>query len=397
VTPRNGLLVGVSVVWVPLAFLFDGVTVLLLPVRFAGSSNDATLVGLVSAVGLLAGIAVQPLAGRVGDLLRARLERRDFLALAAVPALGGLWLLAGATAVPLAIVGYIVCQAGTGVMQASQQALVPEHVRMDAHGRASGVRSLFDVGGAFLAFAVLGAVLATRGLATAAAVITSLLVVALVLARLLVPASTTAREPSRAPAARLTTRLPSPLLQLMAARFLFLLGTYAVGRFLVLLVAERLGVGTASAVADAGALLAVLTLATAAAAIPAGWATDRLGGHRLMAAGAVVSAVGILALAPPLGVVGLLVGGLAMSVGTAAFVVPNWAAITALTPADDAGRLLGWASIATGGAAACAGALGTVIDRAGFAPALVIAAAASAAAVIPVSLVAKGGQLRSAT
>src|SRR5215207_2753158 len=48
-----GLGFGLSVVWVHLAFLFDGVTVLLLPLRLEA---DAGTVGLVSLVGL--GIAV---------------------------------------------------------------------------------------------------------------------------------------------------------------------------------------------------------------------------------------------------------------------------------------------------------------------------------------------------
>jgi hypothetical protein len=72
-----------------------------------------------------------------------------------------------------------------------------------------------------------------------------------------------------------------------------------------------------------------------------------------------------------------------MSVGTAAFVVPNWAAMTALAPAPEAGRVLGLANIATGGAAAVAGLLGPIIDFAGFGVVLTIAAALTAAAVLP--------------
>jgi hypothetical protein len=49
------LLLGLSIGCVPLAFLFDGVTVLVLPVRFADAGSDATLIGLASFAGFAAG------------------------------------------------------------------------------------------------------------------------------------------------------------------------------------------------------------------------------------------------------------------------------------------------------------------------------------------------------
>jgi MFS family permease len=103
-----------------------------------------------------------------------------------------------------------------------------------------------------------------------------------------------------------------------------------------------------------------------------------------MAAGAVIAALGIAAFILPAGLPGVIVGGLLMSVGTAAFVAANWAATTALVPPDDAGRLMGIANLGTGLAAAGAGLLGPFIDAVGFGPALLLAAAASSAAAIPV-------------
>ena len=67
---------------------------------------------------------------------------------------------------------------------------------------------------------------------------------------------------------------PTHYVSLATAAF-FGLGTYAVGRFLVLLVADRLGIDPARAVDEAGGLLALLSLATAIAAIPIGRLADR--------------------------------------------------------------------------------------------------------------------------
>src|SRR5690606_37202120 len=83
---------------------------------------------------------------------------------------------------------------------------------------------------------------------------------------------------------------------LVGARFLFLLGTYAVGRFLLFFVAARLGLDPGRAAEQAGLLLAGLTLVSVLAAIPAGWAADRYGRLPLMAAGSLLSAEGVLLL-----------------------------------------------------------------------------------------------------
>jgi MFS family permease len=372
---RARLLLGISILWIPLAFLFDGVTVLLLPVRLGGSATD---LGLVSFVGLAVAAGLQPVAGLLSDRFRDRVDRRLFIAVAAAPALGGLWVLAGATGIVAAIVGYVAIQAAAAAVQAGQQTLIPEHVRDDARGRASGLKAAFDVGGAFVAFLVLGAVLATGDLVAAAAVTSAALVVGVVVMVALVPAGGAGPSP-----ARRSLGLPPGLVPLIVARFLFLFATYAVGRFLLLLVSERLAIPADRAADEAGGLLALFTLATALTALAAGWLADRRSRHELMSVGAVTAALGIVVLVPAAGLPGLLVGGLLMSLGTAAFVAANWAATTDLVDASDSGRLMGIANLGTALAAAVAGLVGPLIDHAGFAPALLVAAAASAAATLP--------------
>ena len=135
------LLLGVSVLWLPLAFLFDGVTVLLLPVRFASDAGAATAIGLLSFAGLLAAMLVQPLAGYASDRVRRSVGRRSFIAAAALPIVGGLWLFAGPLPLAVAALGYVIVQIGASAMQAAHQSLVPEHVETARHGRASALRS----------------------------------------------------------------------------------------------------------------------------------------------------------------------------------------------------------------------------------------------------------------
>lgn len=310
------------------------------------------------------------------------------MAMAAVPALVGLWLLAGATAsplaiLPLAILGYVILQAAGSAIQAAQQTLIPELVDPEVRGRAAGLKSAFDVGGAFLAFALIGALLSRGETISAAIAISVVLVIALALVTRLAPA--VERQPRHAEGARLLA-IPPGFARLIAARLLFLFGVYVVGRFMLLLVANRLEIPPSRAADETGGLLALFTLVTAGAAIPAGLLADRNGRRSMMVAGAAIAALGVLALAVPAGVPGVIGGGVMMAIGTAAFTAANWAATTDLVPPQEAGRLMGLANIGTGGAAALAGLLGPLIDLAGFTPALLVAGAVTLAAVLPLAL-----------
>jgi MFS family permease len=373
-------LIGISILWIPLAFLFDGVTVLVLPVRIGGGATD---LGMISSVGLAIGAGAQVLVGWLGDRLRDRIDRRRFAAIWTIPAIGGLWLLVGSTGVATAILAYVVIQVAAASIQASQQTLIPEHVDPGVRGRASGLKTAFDLAGATLAFLVLGSLLASGELTFAIATTGLVLVGATIVALVLVPS---VARPLRPPRRGVAFRVPPGLASLVVARFLFLVATFAVGRFMLLLVAERLAIPTTEAADEAGLLLTLLTLAAAAAAMPIGWLADRRSRRELMQLGALVASFGIVALVPAAGIPGLLFGGLLMSFGTAAFVTANWAATTALVPGPDAGRLMGIANLGTAMAAATAGLIGPLIDFAGFPPALMVAAVVSAAAALPLGL-----------
>jgi MFS family permease len=375
------LAIGISAVWIPLAFLFDGLTVLVLPVRVSDVGHDATLTGLISFVGLGAALGIQPIAGALSDRLRDRFGRRTFMTVAAVPTLGGLWLLTGATAIPLVALAYLIVQVSASAIQAAQQTLIPEQVPPAFRGRAAGLKTAADIGGAFVAFLILGWLVGSGELASVAGVITVALVGALFVAWLLVPR----RLPSVVPRRAAVDGLPPGFVRLIAARFLFLLGIYIIGRFLLLLVAERLGIEVAPAADETGGLLALFTLTTAIGALALGPLTDRYGRPRMMAGGAAVAAIGILGFLPAAGLLGVLLAGVLMSLGTAAFSAGNWAAITDIVPASDSGRLMGLANIGTGGAATCAGLAGPLIDAAGFEPAILLAAVATIAALLPLS------------
>jgi MFS family permease len=370
-------LVGASIGWLGLSMVADGVPNLLVPQQVLAEGGDATRVGLVTlvAIGLAAG--VQPVAGSASD----RVGRGPVVAAGVAAGVAGLLVLGAGQS----LFGAVLALGGASIAQAGYQASMPDHVPPARRGRASGAKGLFDVGGAFIGFTVLAALLGGGQVAGAVVVLGVGLAASLAAGLVLLHGEPRARPSGEA--SRTAATVAPRLARLAAARFLFLLGIYAVGRFLLPFIADRLGVGVDAAAAQAGFALAVLALLTACAGLPAGWLVDRLGRRRLMLGGAGLAAMGIGGLTLATSLVGIVAFGILMALGSAAFSAGSWAALADVSEGRRAGWLLGMANIGTAGAAAAAGLFGPLIDAAarvgsadlGYAIAFGLAAACSAA------------------
>jgi len=277
-------LVGISIFWLALSLLTDGMNTLLLPavlLTLAPADAQATTLGFLSFTGLLAGMLIQPLAGAWSDRLRARWGRRGMLALGVGLILLALAVFGAGFSLAFVIIGYLLAQISSSVAQAAQQGFIPDKVPPAQRGQASGWKGVMDLTGAMLGFVLLGALLGSNQVRLALAVTAAVLLVAFLLTLLLArepraPADqAVSRRPSLTGAYRLSLREHPAFASAVAARFLFLTATYAVGRFLLLFVAERLGLDPVSAAQQAAGLLAGLSLVTVLFAVPAGRAADR--------------------------------------------------------------------------------------------------------------------------
>ncbi len=364
------LLLGVSIFWLALSLLFDGFNTLVLPHFLLGTNSiwgKATALGLITFFGLLLGMLVQPIAGSFSDQVRPRRGRRGAIALGTALILAALVVTAVSRHLFVVIVGYMLLQAALSVAQAAQQGLIPDLVPINLRGTAAGLKGFMDVGGALLGFILLGELLEAGQPATAIAIMASVLVAACLLTLVLVrePVQRTAAPPRRVTLAdtfRVDPRAHRAFVRVVLARFLFLVGTYAVGRFFLFFVADLLGLDPGRATEQAGALLAALTLITILAAPLAGWGVDRFGHLPLMLAGAGLSALGVLLLTVAGTALHILLCGGLMAVGSAAFASANWALTADLVPPAEAARFFGIANIGTAGAAAAAGLFGPLID-----------------------------------
>ena len=250
---------GAGIGWLGISMIADGLPALLLPHQLLVSGGaDATTLGVVTLVAIGIAAAIQPAAGRLAD----RLGRAPLMAAGIALAAGGM----GVMLLPgLAPAGVVVALAGVSVAQAGYQPLLPDRIPARWRGRASGLKGAFDVLGASLGFVVLGGLLADGAPGPAVALLAVTLAVALAASRPLLGRAGQAPAHAAGPG-----QVDASFVRLVVARFLFLLGIYVVGRFLFLFIAERRGLGPDAAGGEAGAVLAILALLTAAAALPSG-------------------------------------------------------------------------------------------------------------------------------
>ena len=396
---RMRLLLGINIFWLALSALFDGLNSIVLPAHLLtilGDGRAATTLGLITFAGLLAAMLIQPLAGYFSDRTRHRWGRRGQLSIGVLVVIAGLALFAFARSLLLVFAAYLLIQLAASITQAAQQGFIPDLAPRRWRGAASGVKGLMDLGGAFLAFAALGALVQKGGTPLAVIALAAILLATFVLTLALVRESPAPPSQELTPAQRWSlirafhfdVQQHSAFAWLVVSRFLFLLGVYTVGRFLLLFVAVRLNLTPDRAAEEAGLLLALLSLVTLLAAVPAGWLADRVGRVPLMVAGGLLSAAGALPLIWAGSRLEIALFGSLMGLGSAAFASANWALTADLAPKAEAARFFGLANFGTGGAAAVAGLFGPLVDTAGFPPLFMVATASFLASIVVLRFVA---------
>jgi MFS family permease len=367
---RIRLILGISLLWLPLSMLFDGLNTLILPaylVDHTPEATRATLLGLITFSGLGVGMAIQPIAGTYSDRLYSRWGRRGMITLGVVPLLPLLLLLGFQSNFLGLLVVYWLIQVAVNIAQAAQQGFIPDLVPSTERGVASGIKNLLDIGGALLVFMLLAQLFSEGKADQILPLIAVIFLVALVLTLLLVR-EPIQKSPSPLPRVTLATAFRLDLAThrafawLIMARFLFLLGTYTVGRFLLFFATARLNLDANAAGVQTARILTILTLITVVCAPIAGWLADRMSRLQLMILGGAFSTLGVLLLMIATTADQILMFGALMAMGSAAFAAANWALSADLAPPGENARFLALANFGTAGAAAVAGLFGLLID-----------------------------------
>jgi len=368
----------INAYWFGLSIMWNSLHVIVLPavlLNFVPETHKNTYLGLMTFVGLIIAMIIQPISGSISDRWRSGWGRRrplitlgtilDFIFLAILGWAGGLIWLA---------IGYIGLQFTSNIAHGPAQGLIPDRVPPKQLGAASGIKNLLDMGGLVVASLVMGNLLdpdTPNALIPLGVVASVLLITALItiLGAREIPTSDPDLQNPRPPdhdelpSSDRIARFPirnSPYAWLIASRFLFLVGIYDIQVFSQYFIRDV--IPTDNPIKLTGDLLASITLALIACALAGGWVGDRIGHKKVQYVASGIGSLGCLLLLMARDANSLLVFGGFTGVGIGLFITANWALLNRLAPMAQAGVYLGLTNLATAGSGAFGRLMGPVID-----------------------------------
>jgi MFS family permease len=364
--------------WIGLSFMWNSLHVIILPavlLNFVPETYKNTYLGILTFIGLVIAMIVQPISGSLSDRWRSSWGRRrplillgtvfDFLFLAFLAWAGGLWWL---------VIGYLGLQLSSNIAHGPAQGLLPDRVPSEQLGVASGVKNLMDMLGLVISSFLIGRFVSpdVRHPISAVSLVAVILAVGAILTLLGIKEEPSCDEnrPSNRTGKlnwiRWLSQLRGEFDQnrsywwLIGSRFAFLLGIYGVQTFAQYYVRDVLT--PSNPVQLTGDLLGVIALGVMGFSLLSGWLGDRFGHKNVLMVSCGIGVIGFLSMIPVRTPGALLIFGSILGIGTGLFITANWALANKLAPSSQAGKYLGLTNLATGGSAAAGRLLGPLID-----------------------------------
>jgi MFS family permease len=357
--------------WVGLSFMWNAIHPILLPAVLLNYVPDAkknTYLGLLTFVGLIIAMIVQPMTGALSDGWESRFGRRrplavfgtlfDFLFLSILAWAGGLvWL----------FIGYVGLQFSSNIAHGPMQGLLPDRVPKTQLGVASSLKTFMDMLSLILASLIAGRMLdsATRNPTNLMLVVMGLLAISAGVTLFGVkeePAQDHERTDWKSLLGqfRINFRENASYWWLIGERALFILGVYGVQAFAQYYLQDVLRVPDPPK--QTGDLLAVLTISLVVLVLFGGWLTDKYGAKRILSISTFIASGGMFLMLFATDMRGLMIFGSILGAGIGLFLTSNWALANSLAPEAEAGKYLGLTNLATAGSGALARLEGPVLD-----------------------------------
>ncbi len=372
-TVSLGQMLALNAYWVGLSFMWNVLHPIVLPavmLNFVPDAAKNTYLGLLTFVGLVIAMVVQPISGALSDGWSSRFgRRRPLIVIGTALDFVFLTLLAWAGGLPWLFVGYIGLQLSSNIAHGPAQGLLPDVVPPAQIGAASGLKIFMDMLTMAAATLTAGFLLDPQSRNPAPVLG---LVMGLLLASLLVTVLGTAEAPSTDPAARrqawanlrrqfrVDFRQNTAYWWLIAQRFVCLLGIYGIQQFAQYYIQDVLR--PENPVRATGVLMAAIVAALLLCAVAGGRLADRFGDRRMTLVAVVIIAIGCPLLLLGRDLLSLGMYGGVVGAGMGLFLTANWAQANRLAPAAEAGKYLGLTNLATAGAGALARLEGPFID-----------------------------------
>ncbi|MEI7555364.1 MFS transporter [Candidatus Chlorohelix sp.] len=362
----------ISLMWLGICYLWGGVNSVILPnlnSRYIDENIKGTMLGIITALGMVVAIVVQPVAGALSDVNQHVWGRRRpyilvggisvvlilITMVAMVVFFGNWWML---------LLFYLLLQFADNVLQGAYQGIIPDCVPPSRRGRASGAMGiaqiLGNVGG--LAVATLFIDLGRVELA--------LLLIALVVTVTLISTLTTIREePLRRTRESISTfriirqmlhevRKYPDFIRFIISRLCVLTALSTLTIFAFYYLQDVMGKREGTLTESYTLLGVVLVICSLLSIMPAVWLGDRIGRKKLIIIACGIGATGMVLLATATDMSQVMLYGSLIGIATGSFNSLDWALATDLIPQESAGRFMGISNLAGAGSQALAALLG---------------------------------------
>ena len=363
----------VNAYWVGLSFMWNVIHPIMLPAvlrLMVSPDKKNTMLGLLTFVGLILAMVIQPVSGALSDRWVSRWgKRRPLITIGTLFDFVFLAMLAWAGGLAWVFIGYIGLQISSNVAHGPLQGLLPDQVPPEQLGTASSIKTFIDM--LVMAVGTIAAGLLLDPNSTKPVTI-MLLVIGLLAVFGAITIIFTREKPTYKKEGepvmktllgtfKIDFRANTSYWFLIALRFVFLFGIYGVQRFAQNFIFDV--IHPANAALETGIIMGTLTLFLLGFAALAGWLNDRFNSRVLMVASAILTAIGCVLLSFARSRYTLMGFGAIIGAGMGLFLTSNWALANRLAPPDEAGKYIGLTNIATAGAGALAGLLGPLIDQ----------------------------------
>jgi MFS family permease len=356
--------------------LWQSLHSLILPIRildFVSESEKNTYLGLMTFVGLIIAMLLQPVFGAISDRSGFRMgKRRSFIIIGVLclllflPGIG----FAGSYAVIFAI--YCMMQISSNAVQGAHQGFIPDLVPEGKKGQASGIKSFVEMLGGVILIYIVGKLMDNYSADGGDSWLwLSLLIPGLVLLVCMLITAFTVKETPGSGVTRISIKevilstfkidikMNRRFLWFLTSRLFFFAGLGIIQQF-ALYFLMYLGVPDPASAAAKFLILAVIGMLIVV--YPAGRLSDRIGRKPIAIASAFIGALGIILIILTKDYNTIMVAAGFIGVALGGFTSTNWAMAIDMVSKGEEARYLGIANMATAGAGALARLIGPVID-----------------------------------
>ena len=359
--------VWVSIFWVGITYMWGGINAVILPKlneNLVPDNYKGTLLGVITALGMVVAVVVQPAAGALSDASRHPWgRRRPFILAGSVLVVVALFLMALMAIFWrnwwLLLACYLFLQFADNIAQGAYQGFIPDSVPEGRRGKASGAMGVAQVIGNVGGVAIATAFIDHNQPGPAIICIMVVFLLTLVPTLLFVKEKplTTERTESHWQVIRGTIQEFSQhpnFMWFILSRLFVMTSIATVSAFGIYFLQDVIGAKEGSLSESYTTLLLVVVGFSLISIFPAAWLSDRVGRKKLVIIACVIGIIGTLLMATAHDMLQVVLYASLLGIATGSFNSIDWALATDLIPREAAGRFMGISNLAGAGSQAVA-------------------------------------------